>query len=986
MSITEIYDLHPIFEDALKKHNYLTRRTKDINLSTYIDEELLLQFIIDTQKRNWEKLCNRSANPKFKLLDAIKDKIINSNVLNTLKTGIDVENISFDLFYPQPEERATRTNSMDLYEKNIFSYVHEFAYYKQEEIDFAIFINGFSICSFELKLSISKSGWNYEDAIKQYNKRAKTSIKNGVPNIFLDWEKGALFHFALDENLAYVTTHITKDSYFIPFNKGVGSGKDKAAGNDRSQDIPTEYVWKEILRKDVLADILYNFVFYEVKKDDDDNIIDKKLIFPRYHQLKAVTKLVNDIKENRTSNNYLIQHSAGSGKSNTILWLAHRFSSIRDNQGNNVFDSVIILNDRNVVIKQLQSGIQNLDTEVGEVFCVTSDKSTKLARAIDLGKHIIICTIQSFLNAEKKLKESCKDKKFAVIIDESHSSTDGKDIIAVNKSLSTNEDVYDRLYRENSRGDKPNNISFIGFTATPKPSTLKRFGIEVENENGEKYYAPFDVYSMKQAIQEGFILDVLSSYMIVDAHCSILKISMDNPELEKYKGKKILDKFIKREAVSLSEKVEIIMEHFIKNVYMKLNGEAKAMIVTSSREDVLLYKEAIEEYVRNSELPIDDINALVAFSGNLNDQKESYYNNNIKNIEKKFDSNKYQLLIVANKYQTGYDQPKLCVMYIDKKLEGVQAVQTLSRLNRPYKNKSIYILDFINTYEEIKAAFEDYYETTSLCTNVSMISLEALYNEIIGYGIITDTDLDLFTTINAKSIEEKTVDDSYNLIAIQYRTKKEIDDRENSKVIIATCSKYKKMYVLLNQVAEVKNKEYEKWFILLESILNKYSSNSGGSRQNKSIIEMLREKTIIVKDAETEVIQVKTISLESTGELKENIDGTVPKEIGEPVIDTLENIVREVNQEIQGAGVYEEAIKQILKAINNDIGLAVYAKKNNNISDFEDVFNKEYNTKLIKLKQDHIINIAEWRYLNKSDLKKKLMQKTYYEFRKEGVL
>ncbi|MEG2267330.1 MAG: DEAD/DEAH box helicase family protein, partial [Acinetobacter sp.] len=569
----------------------------------------------------------------------------------------------------------------------------------------------------------------------------------------LTFKRGALVHFAVSQYEVYMTTHLAGDStFFLPFNKGTHDG---GAGNDAPEDqtrYATDYLWNEVLTPDNLLNILGRFVHLNIEdKEDAEGRKYKKesLIFPRYHQWNIVTKLVQDAKDNGTGHKYLIQHSAGSGKSNSIAWTAHQLSSLYDANNNKMFDSVIVVTDRTILDAQLQDTIyqfEHADGVVGRINNKEGDgsKSEKLANALEIAQPIIIVTIQTFPWLLRSIENSAslKERKYAVIADEAHSSQSGSTARQLKETLMleerdeddqfTSEDVLDAVMASR-KGSQ--NLSFYAFTATPKDKTLQLFGrLPDPSLAPSKTNLPeaYHVYSMRQAIEEGFILDVLKNYTNYKVIYKLKqKIEEKDDQVDAKKAKIKLNQWVRLHDHNISQKVRVIIEHFKKNVMGLLGGQAKAMVVTSSRKEAVRYKQAFDKYV--AEQNYANIQAMVAFSGevefadhdadssHLVGQKftESNMNPNLKGREmrKAFDSDDFQVMIVANKFQTGFDQPKLSAMYVDKKLGGVECVQTLSRLNRTYPGKAesgTFVLDFFNEPQEILDAFQPYYQTAEL--------------------------------------------------------------------------------------------------------------------------------------------------------------------------------------------------------------------------------------------------------------------------------
>ncbi len=733
--------------DYLKTNNgYVIRNSKDYNKQFAIDEEMLFQFLYSTQKVTMDKL-EKIYKDKLKetLVSYINNEINkkNSSLINVLRNGIEINNTILYLMYSKP---ATSYNAegYENYKKNIFSVMEEVEISEKERIDLVIFLNGFAIITFELKCN--HSGQSYEDAIYQY--RTSRDIKN---RLFL-FKAGALVHFAMDLCQVYMTTKLQGTAtFFLPFNMGSDNGINSGAGNPVYKDkYSVYYMWEDILTKDTLLDLIKKFIFIETKSKEDENgkiKYTENIIFPRYHQLDAVRRLLEDTYISGTDNNYLIQHSAGSGKTNTIAWLAHRLASLHNKDNNVIFNTVIITTDRVVVDRQLQNAIRAIEHKSGLVRVMDDNcTSNDLAYALNGNTKIIVTTIHKF-NYILDIVNNLKNKTFAFIIDEAHSSTSGKMMISAAKALTSenkdDKDMEDMIAEEIEKSGKQPNISIFAFTATPKAKTLRLFGRL--NEKGS--YEAFHIYSMKQAIEEGFILDVLQNYITYETYFKINKTIIDDPVYKISEAKRKIARFIQLHDENIAQKIEIIIEHFRQHVMHQLNGMAKAMVVTSSRMEAVKYKNAFEKYIQEHQY--SDIKALVAFSGKLKIDDIEYSEAGINNISEdrlpnEFNKDEYKVLLVANKYQTGFDQPKLCAMYILKHLSGVSAVQTLSRLNRimpPYEKKT-FILDFANKIEDIIQAFKPYYTATILSASFSASSIYDLESKIEVYCIFNPKDIE----------------------------------------------------------------------------------------------------------------------------------------------------------------------------------------------------------------------------------------------------
>ena len=655
----------------------------------------------------------------------------------------------------------------------------------------------------------------------------------------------------MDLNEVYMCTHLKgASSFFLPFNKGCGYGIQSGKGNPHNEDgINVSYMWEDILKKDTVLYLIDKIIFLqkETKKDPDTGKTSttETLIFPRYHQLNAVRKIVNDVSENHTEKNYLIEHSAGSGKTNTIAWLAHRLASLHDKDDKVIFDTVCIITDRIVVDRQLQTAVLSLEHKAG-VIKVMDEKcaSSDLAEALNGNTKIIVTTIHKFMYIHD-LIGNMKDKKFAVIIDEAHSSTAGSAMESVTYTLSesrklseaekidveeSDESMADLIEDEIARSGKQPNVSMIAFTATPKPTTLQLFGCL--NEEGKK--VAFDLYSMKQAIEEGFILDVLQNYVTYKTYFELNKAIEDDPELETIAAKRKIAKYVELHETNISQKIEIIIEHFKNNVMKGLGGKAKAMVVTSSRQAAVKYRNEFINYINKH--GYEGIHALVAFSGKVTlDGKE--YTESVMNgiseaeLPEAFDSNNYQVLLVANKYQTGFDQKKLCAMYVDKRLRGVAAVQTLSRLNRicaPY-DKQTFVLDFKNEYDDIQKAFAPYYTETVLAETITPSDIRAVEAKIDEYNFL---DYDDITSFNEFLYQEKrTSKDKAKMWSLLDKSLKVINKHsEMVKLEIrATIKRFIRFYSFLIQATCFESIDLHKKYNFLSYLVKEIEVGGGGN-------------------------------------------------------------------------------------------------------------------------------------------------------------
>lgn len=706
-----------------------------------------------------------------------------------------------------------------------------------ERVDLVIFLNGFAIMSFELKCNFA--GQSYHDAIEQYKKQRSPKTR-----LFL-FKAGCLANFAMDLQEVYMCTRLSGEgTYFLPFNIGNGHGVYAGKGNPIFDDkYSVYYMWDDILQKDTVIDLISEFIFIDRKEETDEvtgkKTVKEKLIFPRYHQLDVIRKTVADVTENRTSQNYLIQHSAGSGKTNSIAWLAHRLSSLHDRQNKMIFDNIIICTDRVVVDRQLQSAILGIEHVTGLIKvlddkCTASDLSAALLGYITIdGKKksigspkIVATTIQKFPYIVDSVK-NLKDKHFAVIIDEAHSSTSGKDMAAITKALGSENlnddaDAQDMITSELKRTGKQPNVAMFAFTATPKHTTLNLFG----RVNAKGQHEAFHLYSMKQAIEEGFILDVLANFTEYDTYYRLNKEISEDPQYKTVEAKRQIARFVELHETNIAQRVEVIIEHFRTTVLQELGGQAKAMVITASRQSAVKYRQAFEDYVTKK--GYSDVHALVAFSGKVKlDGDETEYTETLMNgfsedmLPKMFDKDDYNVLLVANKYQTGFDQPKLCAMYILKKLRGVNAVQTLSRLNRtclPWDKKT-FVLDFVNKYEDIVKAFEPYYTTTLLANTVTPSAVYDIEAKLDGFMILDPYDIQMAAEIIYKKIIEAK--DKNQLRFYMQRAEKKIKEYEadRQREIVATIRHFIRFYEFLIQVSCFEDVELHKKYLFLTYLI-----------------------------------------------------------------------------------------------------------------------------------------------------------------------
>lgn len=774
-----------------------------------------LDFVKTTQPKAWERHTqNYNGDSEHQFIKRLVEELDKHGMLHVIRDGFKDRGVKFELCFNQPNNGLNQ-DIVALYQQNRLIAVRQLRYslHNENSIDLVLFINGLPVATVELKTGFTQS---INDAINQYKNDRQPS---GEP--LLSFKKRALVHFALSSDEVYMATKLDGvNTFFLPFNKGFDFG----AGNPPSRNYRTHYMWNTIWQKDNWLDIITRFIHLQ-KKEEFDKLGKSKtketLIFPRYHQWEVVSKLLSDTGTKKAGNRYLIQHSAGSGKSNSIAWLAHRLQSLHADD-KPIFDSVIIVTDRRVLDKQLQETVEQFEHKLGVIEYIDETKGSKgkqLSKALNEKKKIIITTIQTFPNILGEVG-SMKNANFAVIIDEAHSSQSGDSAAKLKISLGSSDsdeeaDLEDRIIAMAKAKQFPKNVSFYAFTATPKSKTIELFG---NKKTPDSKPEAFHEYSMKQAIEEGFIMDILQKYTPYKTFYNVAKTVEDNPEFEKDKAVKALTKYIKLHPYQISQKVEIIIEHFRNCVAFKIGGKAKAMLVTDSRQAAVRYHQAFKKYIQDK--GYSDIKSIVAFSGIVQDPdftdvefiEQNMNNLKGRDIKEAFASEEYQVLIVANKYQTGFDQPLLHTMYVDKKLSGVMAVQTLSRLNRIHPEKrDTFVLDFINEPEDIKEAFEPYYKNTTIEAETDPNLLYDIHSELGAYNVYLLEEVEAFV----KEFYKKT---NKNQGALHSYTDPALDrfkalDEEKRKNFKDKLTKFVRLYDFVCQIVAFIDSDLEKMAI-----------------------------------------------------------------------------------------------------------------------------------------------------------------------------
>ena len=739
--------------------------TYNAALGLYVNT--LIDFVQRTQPKEWARFVNQNAvDPEKKFCTAFNNACDSDGLISVLRHGFKHRGISFRVCYFKPESALNQTHAA-LFAKNVTEVYRQWYYSadNKNSVDMVIVLNGIPVFAFELKNQYT--GQTVDNAKRQW------MYDRDPREICFQFNKRILGYFCVDHTEVWVTTKLDgKNTFFLPFNQGSnGAGNDGGAGNPANPDgYPTAYLWERVFQKDSMLDIIQKFISLQVtteKKIGDDGkektVTKKRLIFPRYHQLDVVRKLIADVAKYGTGRNYLIQHSAGSGKSNSIAWTAYRLASLFDKDNKPVFSSVVVVTDRTVLDAQLQATISGFDHTLGSVETIGDGKTSRdLRDALNNGARIIVTTLQKFPVIYEEV-DAASGRNFAVIVDEAHSSQTGNSAMKLKAALADTEDALreyaeyegkaedeldkdDKLLKEMLIHGRHKNLSFFAFTATPKGMTLEMFGTPAEDGS----YHPFHIYSMRQAIEEGFILDVLQNYMTYDTCYKIAKNTPDNPELPSSRAAKIIRKFQQLHPYNISQKSQIIVETFRSTTKHKIGGKGKMMVVTSSRLAAVRYYHEVKRYIEQQ--GYDDVEILVAFSGAVADGGDEYTEpmlNERKDgshisedqLKQEFHEN-FNVLIVAEKYQTGFDEPLLHTMIVDKKLKGVKAVQTLSRLNRTCPGKTdTFVLDFANTKEDILDAFQPFYQETFLESEVNTDLIYKTQKELRAYGIYSDDDI-----------------------------------------------------------------------------------------------------------------------------------------------------------------------------------------------------------------------------------------------------
>jgi len=883
------------------EHYYRESVSSDFDREFCLNTKQLFEFIESTQPDTFDMIKKKGERAFLVRLD---EKIHELGIIEVLRKGIKHLDKTIDLFYRKP---SSKFNNRDLvrYSSNIFSVTEELKYSLDNEnrLDVTIFLNGIPILTMELKNSLT--GQTVQNGIRQYK-----NDRDSKEKLFSFGR--CMVHFAADTESVFMCSHLKdKNSDFLPFNKGLNDGNPLppfGAGNPVNKDgLRTHYLWEQILSKDSLSNIIDKFAQIFEEKDEDTGRVTRKMIFPRYHQLTVVRAILQHAKEKGIGQRYLVQHSAGSGKSNSIAWLAHQLINLYDSTGeNHIFDSTIVVTDRIVLDKQLRETIKQFSQTKGIVEAITGEggsKTNQLREAIANKKKVIITTIQTFPHLLDEMQE-LPSLKFGIIIDEAHSSQSGETAAKMNAVLSNKqtEDEESEDPEEPTLEDKINELidsrkmikngSYFAFTATPKNKTLETFGVPVPVGDKVKHY-PFHLYSMKQAIDEEFIIDVLQNYTTYNSFYKLIKSTEANPDYNTKEAQKKLRAYVEGHEFAISEKAKIMLDHFHKDVRYLINGEAKAMVVTKGIIAAIKYKHAFNEYLKEIKSPFK---AIIAFSGKKTykgieydevsmNSFESYKND----IPKNFKKSQYKFLIVANKYQTGFDQPLLHTMYVDKKLRDVQAVQTLSRLNRSYKpyKRDTFVLDFYNSTDDIKEAFEPYYTATILSEETNPNKLNDLQDALDAYEVYSEEQVhDFFKKYISKAertIIDPIIDSSVHIFDNDLNLDKKIDFKIKVKSFLRT-------YSYLAKLLDFNNKYWELLWWFLKLLVAKLKIPNDDNLTEGLLESVDMESYRPIKEGTNEI---------KLADDKGTID-PIPVKLGggakDSEFDTLENIIKTFNQ------------------------------------------------------------------------------------------
>jgi type I restriction enzyme R subunit len=822
------------FEQAIEahllSHGYAKGDASQFDPRLALDPGTLVGFLKATQAKEWARLSAiYGAEADAKVVQTIARDLDTRGLLDCLRHGVTDRGVTLRLAFFKPAS-GINAETLALHGQNVLTVTRQVHYSEKHgglSVDLLLGVNGLPVATAELKNPFT--GQTVEHAKRQYRDRDPREP-------LFQFKRRALVHFAVDPDEVFMTTRLNgKGTVFLPFNMGRAGGQgnpDNPAGGWK-----TAYLWEEVWQRDSWLDILARFIQLEITEErQGDKLVRKEsMLFPRYHQLDAVRKLMKAAVVNGPGTNYLVQHSAGSGKSNTIGWVAHRLSNLHDEHDKLIFDSVVVITDRTVLDRQLQDTIYQFEHQQGVVRRIDQD-SAQLAEAINGGARIIITTLQKFSFVIEKVKEAPR-RNYAVIVDEAHSSQTGESAGHLKEALGAggtvgegDDDVQDEILRKVRARGPQTNLSFFAFTATPKHKTLEMFG----RPDPAGKPVPFHLYSMRQAIEEGFIHDVLRHYCTYRTYYRLTKAVQDDPEVDRKKAVQAVARFVSLHPHNLAQKTEVMIEHFRQFTRHKIGGRAKAMVVTSSRKHAVRYKLAFDRYLH--EKGYADIKVLVAFSGTVEDEGIEYTEPGMNRISMnelpaRFGTNEYQVLIVAEKYQTGFSQSLLHTMFVDKKLEGLHAVQTLSRLNRIRPGKEdTFVLDFVNEAEDIREAFKPYYEATEVEQRVDPHLLYELKHKLDNFQVYWRQEMEDFARVFFKPAAQQREQDKgllhKYLDPAVGRFRGEPEERQvDFRHQLGT---YLRLYAFLSQVVDFQDAELEKLYAFGRLLITKLTVQGPG--------------------------------------------------------------------------------------------------------------------------------------------------------------
>jgi type I restriction enzyme R subunit len=907
------------FETTITKHlieinGFEQGVTSDYNREHAIDTVRLFRFLKDTQPVKIENLhILDTVLETNKFLNTLSSKLRSDGVIQILRKGMRYKHLRLEFYFPTSVDG--NADATEMYNKNIFSVTRQLRYVSDSSAlspDLVIFLNGLPIITLELKNDTTNQ--STDDAVSQYRRERDPKIPH---NTALFGFKKCMVHFAVDEDTVMMCTKLEgENSWFLPFNKGRNDG----AGNpDVAVGFRTGYLWEDILTKAELSNILQNFTQIVESKDPDSGVKTYKQIFPRYHQLSVVTSLLSDAERDGVGGKYLIQHSAGSGKSNSIAWLAHQLIAL-EKDGKFLYDTVLVVTDRVNLDKQIRDTIKQFSDVSSTVGW--ADDSAKFRSLLESGKKIIITVVHKFEVIVNSISTNYKHNNFAIIIDEAHSSQSGKLSAAMNITVSGNDsddsDLLEDKINALIEGKKmAQNASYFAFTATPKNKTLENFGKllvdesgnPVLNEDGEKQFMPHYVYTMKQAIEEDFIVDVLRSYTPIASYYNLAsKVPDEDPQFNRKKAQQILRFYVESGKTAVEKKSEVIVEHFLSRVKRLLGGKARAMVVAQGIPRAVEYFNAITSILKREK---SEVKAIIAFSGEYEGKSESGYNNfPSKDIEKTFKKEPYRILIVADKFQTGFDEPLLNAMYVDKPLADIKAVQTLSRLNRAYPGKKetgVFVLDFANDAGIIKKAFDRYYRTTMLSGETDPQKLNALIDSMETLQVYTKDQVENFVSLylggSDRSLLEPILKDcKERYLALE--VEEQILFKSNAKNFVRT-------YNFLAAILPYGSQEWEKLSIFL-NLLKEILPAPHGDDFTDGLVE-----SVDLENYRSVAQETMSIALENEDAIINPIP--IPTDVGIPIpeLENLSKILEEFNKICGGLGIKwtndKAAQKQLLE-------------------------------------------------------------------------